>query len=188
MTSEFPGLDTGNWQWCLSMRVCYCPAASSGPGVGGKNVEGFWMAGRDQGSNGVENIGECVCSVNRSCPTLQLMDSSPPGSSVHEDSSGKNTGVGCHALLQGIFPTQGWNPGLPNCRQILYQLSHQGSPRILEFAAYPFSTRTFLPRNHSRVSCIAGRFFFQLSYRKAQSKGSGLKKTSSVKTYSLPNP
>ena len=49
------------------------------------------------------------------------------------DSPGKNTGVGCHALLHGIFPTQGSNPGLPHCRQILYQLSHQGSPRILEY-------------------------------------------------------
>ena len=44
------------------------------------------------------------------------------------DSPGKNTGVGCHALLQGIFLTQGSNPGLPDCRQILYYLSHQGSP------------------------------------------------------------
>ena len=43
------------------------------------------------------------------------MDCSPPGSSVHEDSPGKNTGVGCHAFLQGIFPTQGSNPGLPHC-------------------------------------------------------------------------
>ena len=43
------------------------------------------------------------------------------------DSPGKNTGVGCHALLQGIFPTQGSNPGLPHCRQILYHLSHQGN-------------------------------------------------------------
>ena len=43
-------------------------------------------------------------------------------------SSGKNTGVGCHVLLQGIFPTQGLNPGPPHCRQILYQLSHQESP------------------------------------------------------------
>ena len=40
----------------------------------------------------------------------------------------KNTGVGCHALLQGIFPTQGLNPSLWHCRQILYHLSHQGSP------------------------------------------------------------
>ena len=50
------------------------------------------------------------------------------GTSVHGDSPGKNTGVGCHALLQGIFPNQGSNPGLPHCRQILYPLSHQGSP------------------------------------------------------------
>ena len=60
------------------------------------------------------------------------MNGSLPGSSVHGGSPGKNTGVGCHALLQGIFPTQGLNPGLPHCRQILYHLSHQGSPRILE--------------------------------------------------------
>ena len=45
------------------------------------------------------------------------------------NSPGKNTGVGCHALLQGIFPTQGWNPGLPRCRRILYHLSHQGRDR-----------------------------------------------------------
>ena len=43
-------------------------------------------------------------------------------------------------LLQGIFPTQGLNPGLPHCRWILYQLSHKGSPRILEWVAYPFSS------------------------------------------------
>ena len=41
-----------------------------------------------------------------------------------------------------IFPTQGLNPGLPYCRQILYQLSHNGSPRILEWVAYPFSSRS----------------------------------------------
>ena len=39
----------------------------------------------------------------------------------------KNTGVGCHFLLQGIFPTPGWNPALPHCRQTFYQLSRQGS-------------------------------------------------------------
>ena len=44
------------------------------------------------------------------------------------NSPGQNTGVSGRSLLQGIFPTQGWNPGLPHCRQILYQLSHQGSP------------------------------------------------------------
>ena len=48
------------------------------------------------------------------------MDCSPPGFSVHGDFPGKDTGVGGHALLQGIFLTQGLNPGLPHCRQILY--------------------------------------------------------------------
>ena len=45
------------------------------------------------------------------------------------DSPGKSTGVGCHFLLQGIFPTQGFNLGLPHYRQTLYPLSHQGSPK-----------------------------------------------------------
>ena len=75
--------------------------------------------------------GVCAQSLTKSlmlCLTLcDLMDC-PPCSSVHGDSPGKNTGRGCHALLQGIFPTQGLNPGLPHCRQTLYCLSHQGSP------------------------------------------------------------
>ena len=54
-------------------------------------------------------------------------------------SPGQNTGVGSLSLLQGIFPTQRSNSGLLHCRQILYQLSHKGSPRILEWVAYPFS-------------------------------------------------
>ena len=53
------------------------------------------------------------------------------------NSPGQNTEVGSLSLLQGIFQTQGLNPGLPHGRQILYQLSHKGSPRILEWAAYP---------------------------------------------------
>ena len=66
--------------------------------------------------------------VTQSCPTLcNPMDYSPPGSSVHGDSPGNNTEVDCHALLQGIFPTQGSNPGLPHCRRILYCPSHQGT-------------------------------------------------------------
>ena len=76
----------------------------------------------------------CVlcCAVTQSCLTLcDPMDCSPPGSSVHGDSPGKNTGVGCHALLHGHgdFPTKGSNPGLTHCRWILYQLSYQGSQR-----------------------------------------------------------
>ena len=51
---------------------------------------------------------------------------SPPGTSVHGESPGKNTGIGCHALLQGVFPTQGSNLGFSQYRQILYHMSHQG--------------------------------------------------------------
>ena len=70
-----------------------------------------------------------LCLVAQSCPTLcDPMDCTSPGSSVHGDSLGKNTRVGCHALLQGIFPSQGSNPGSLHCRLILYRLSHQGSP------------------------------------------------------------
>ena len=84
------------------------------------------------------SLDGCVCLVIQLCPTLcNPMGCSPPGSSVHGDSPGKNTGVGCHALLQGIFPNQGWNPGLLHCRWILYCLSHQGSPRTLEWLSYP---------------------------------------------------
>ena len=54
------------------------------------------------------------------------MDCSPPCSSIHGDSPGKNIGVGCHAFLQGICPTQGLNPDFLHCRQS--HLSHQGSP------------------------------------------------------------
>ena len=68
------------------------------------------------------------CLVAQLCPTLcNLIDCSQPASSVHGDSPGNNTGVGCHALLQVIFPTQGSNPGLLHHRRILYQLSYQGS-------------------------------------------------------------
>ena len=70
-----------------------------------------------------------LCLVTQSCLTLcGPMDCSPPGSTIHRDSPGKNPGVGCHALLKGIFSTQGSNPGLPHCRQILNCLSHQRSP------------------------------------------------------------
>ena len=54
---------------------------------------------------------------------------------IHGNCLGQNTGVGSRSLLQEIFPTQGSNLGLLHCGQILYQLSHQGSPRILEWVA-----------------------------------------------------
>ena len=72
------------------------------------------------------------------------------------NSPGQNTEVDSHSLLQGIFPTQGLNQDLPHCGQILYHLSHQGSPRILEWVTYPFSSRSPQLRSQTRVSCTAG--------------------------------
>ena len=117
------------------------------------------------------------------------MDCSLSGSSVHGDSPGKNTGVGCHTLLQGIFPIQGSNLGLLHYKQILYHLSHGrkvkvlvtqlcltlwdptdcGPPgssvhgvlqaRILEWVAVLISRGSSWPRDCTRASRIAGRFF-----------------------------
>ena len=103
-------------------------------------------------------------------------------------SPGKSTEVVCQALLQGVFPTQGLNPGLLHCRQIPYQLSYQGSPELewkwkllshvwlfatpwiiqsMKFSrpeywkrvAFPFSRGSSQPRDWTQVSRIAGRFF-----------------------------
>ena len=97
-------------------------------------------------------VWSASCSVVSD--SLQLHDLYSP-----RNSPGQNTGVGSLSLLQGIFPTQGSNPGLLHCRQILYQLSHKGSPRILEWVAYPFSNQSSQHKNWIRVSCIAGGFF-----------------------------
>ena len=75
----------------------------------------------------------------------------------------------CLSLFQGIFPTQGSNPGLLHPKQILYQLSHKGSPRILEWVVYPFSSRSSQSRNWTGVSCIAARFFTNWAFREALS-------------------
>ena len=91
------------------------------------------------------------------------------------NSPSQNTGVGSLSLLQGIFPTQGSNPGISHCRWILYQLSHKGSPRIPKWVAYPFSSRSSQPRNQTGASCIAGRFFTNCVMREALIKGKGLK-------------
>ena len=79
------------------------------------------------------------------------------------DSPGKSTAVGCPALLQGIFPTQGSNQGLLYCRQILYCLSHQGSPRILEWVACSFPGD--LPNLRIELGSPALQILYQLSYQ-----------------------
>ena len=111
------------------------------------------------------HICMCVCESES---RLVMSNSLQP----HElyspwDSPIQSTRVASCFLLQGIFPTQGSNPHLSHCRQILYQLSHQGSPRILEWVVYPFSSWSSWPRNRTGVSCIAGRFFASWATRKA---------------------
>jgi len=97
-----------------------------------------------------------------------VSDSLPPcGLYSPWNSPGQNTGVGSLSLFQGIFPTQGSNPGLLHCRWILYQLSHKGSPRILEWVACPFFRGSFQPRNRPGVSWIAGGFFTNWTIRGA---------------------
>ena len=75
------------------------------------------------------------------------------------NSPGQNTGLGSLSLLQGIVLTQRLNPDFPHCRWILYQLSHKGSPRILEWVAYPFSRGSSRSRNWTSVSRIVRGFF-----------------------------
>ena len=77
----------------------------------------------------------------------------------------KPTGMGSLSLLQGIFPTWGWNPGLPNCRWMLYQLSHTGSPRILEWVAYPFSRGIFPTQELNQALLHCRWILYQLSYQ-----------------------
>ena len=114
--------------------------------------------------------------VAQLCPTLRQHGLYSPW-----NSPGQNTGVGSVSLLQGIFPTQGSNPGLPYCMQIPYQLSHSESPRKLEWVAYPFSRGSSQPRNRTGVSCIAGRFFPSWATREAPDfPGMGRNSNSSV--------
>ena len=97
--------------------------------------------------------------VTQLCPTLQ-----PHGLCSLWNSPGQNTGVGSLSLLQGIFPTHGSNPGLLHCRWILYQLSHKGSPRILEWVAYPFSSGCSWPRNRTLPAELSGKPWYLLKY------------------------
>ena len=94
-----------------------------------------------------------LCLVNQSGLTLcDPMDYRPQGFFVHGDSPGKNTGVGCHALLQGIVPTQGSNPGLLHCGQTL-KTEPPGKPNI----SYLF---LFFPRGSILIDTNISYWFF----------------------------
>ena len=106
----------------------------------------------------------CVCALSCSVMSDSLGPHglySPPDSSVHGDSPGKNTEVGC-CVLQGIFPTQGWNPGLPYCKRTLYHLSYQGSLKYSLCNSYLFEVGDvyfffFIIIRINRASLVAQR-------------------------------
>ena len=98
------------------------------------------------------NPVDCISEMSHLavCYSLRPHGLYSPWDSLHQ-----NTGMGSLSFLQGIFPTQGLNPGLPHCRWILYQLSHKGSLRILEWVAYPFSSRSSWPRNPTQLYSLS---------------------------------
>ena len=115
---------------------------------------------------------ECYYNIQMSeSESCSVMSDSlrPRGLSSPWNSPGQNTGMSSLSLIREIFPTQGSNAGL-HCRQILNQWSHLGSPRILQWVAYPFSRGSSLPRNRTGVSYIAGWFFTNWAMREAQCK------------------
>ena len=102
-----------------------------------------------------------VFHISQSCSVVS--DSlQPHGLYSSWNSPGQNTGVSSLSLLQrnlGSSQPRHRTPGLPYCGRILYQLSHRGNPRTLEWIAYPFFRGSSWPRNQTGVSCTAGRFF-----------------------------
>ena len=130
----------------------------------------------DPGSHTVEKAhtvpwGKYKCTymkakVAQSCPTPH----DPMGHTVHGILQARIWQWAVWIVFpcsRGIFLTQRWNPGLLHGRWILYQLSHKVSPRILEWVAFPFSSRFSQPRNWTGVSCIAGGFVTYWAIREA---------------------
>ena len=145
----------------------FCMCRNRDADIENRGVDMVWGGGMGWILGIRTDVYTLCCAKSLSCVRLcNPMDCSPPGSSVHEDSPGKNIGVSYHALLEGIFPTQGSNVGLIADR-FFYHLSHQGSQRILAWVAYPFSRGSFQPRNWTRVSFIAGGFFTVWATREA---------------------
>ena len=105
-----------------------------------------------------------MCLVAQLYLLRNSMDCSSPGPSVHGDSPGKNTGVGCHALLQGIFPNQGSNPGLLHCRWNLYHLSHQ-KPKNTGVGILSLLQGLFPTQESNRRLLHCRQILYQLSYQ-----------------------
>ena len=103
----------------------------------------------------------CVCVSVCGCFSLSVVSDSlwSHGLLCSWNSPGKNTGVGSHSLLQGTFLTHGSNPDLSHRRQILYYLSHQGSPKNTGVGSHSHLQGSSRHRDWTQVSWIAGTFF-----------------------------
>ena len=130
------GVGDNSWISGFHNGIKYEPFTRRGPGEepvewGGLASQfGYVVSGGLMRHSGiVQGVSEGCELVNESCSVVS--DSlQPSGLYSPCNSPGQNTGVGSLSLFQGIFPTQGSNPGLPHCRQILYHLSHKGSPNV----------------------------------------------------------
>ena len=158
-------MNVSHWEFFLICLHCFCPDKFSGRSLVGTIYIGKlpMFSKREKKKKNSENESHSVMSNSVRSHRLHCPWNTP----------GQNSRVGSCSLLQGIFPTQGSNPGLPHCRQILYQLSHKGSPAILEWVAYPFSRGSSQPRNWTGVSCIAGRFFTNWAITEVQEEKEG---------------
>ena len=147
------------WVGKISWRRKWQPTPVFFPGEfhGQRSLAGYSPRGCKESVLSFINLFHClfVCVLGwlqLKCPTLcDPVDHIPPGSVCPWDFPGKNTGVGCHFLLQEIYPTQELNLGLQHCRQILFQLSYKGSsydPAIPLLSVYPEKT-TIVSFNHN---------------------------------------
>ena len=120
-------------------------------------IPGAWVRSQVRELNPIccsEDLCAMCLVVSDSLPTRRL---EPTWLLCPWDSPGKTTAVGCHALLEGIFPTQGSNPGLMNCRRILYCLSYQGRPSLsnsIRQASRPIFPTFLNSRSLPRVFCF----------------------------------
>ena len=125
------------------------------------NTDGPWGYHAKSDQSGKDEY--CMKESERASCSVVSNSLQPHGPYSPWNSPGLNIGVGSLSLLQGIFPTQGSNPGLSYCRWILYQLSHKGSPIIPEWVAYPFSRGSSWPRNWTRVCCIIHQILYDFT-------------------------
>ena len=147
-------------QSCLTFTTPWIAAYQAPPSMGFSRQE-YW-SGLPLAS--LHNAAAAAAKSLQSYLTVRPHKWQPTRPPCPWDSPGKNTGVGCHFLLQGIFPTQGSNLGLLHCRQILYQLSPQGKPKNTGVGSPSLLQQIFLTQESNQGLLHCRRILYQLSY------------------------